>query len=390
MSSRGLFAAAVDEVRANRARTALSVLSIAIGVSSLTWIVATGELARSAAVASIERQSGRQATVEVGISVPAWSSVSTAYVAHVLSDVLVSDGAEATSALATTSAEISRGGATYPTRVVAAEPALATIRRFRIVDGRWLQPSDAALLAPAVVVNGTLAEAVGGISASDESATTLTLAERVSVTVVGVVEDGDSGANAYVVPATLGRWSTPTDWRLVAWLPPASMDAASAHMQTIAHRLEAELDITRTDDPESVATLVSVIQLVLGTIAFLSLVTGAAGILNLGLATVRYRAREFALRRAFGATRRDVFSIVMVETTFVTTLAGVIGLAVAVVGTALTAELASAFMDPADFPPFPIWAAIMAVLLSALLGFLAGVAPARSASSRDIIRAIRD
>jgi ABC-type antimicrobial peptide transport system permease subunit len=47
-------------------------------------------------------------------------------------------------------------------------------------------------------------------------------------------------------------------------------------------------------------------------------------------------------------------------------------------------------MDPADFPPFPTWAAVMAVALSAVLGFLAGIAPARSASSRDIIRAIRD
>lgn len=390
MSAAGLFTAAVDEVRANRTRTALSVLSIVVGVASLSWIVATGELARSAAVAALERRSGRSATLDVGITVPAWSSVSTANVARLFADILMLEGAQATSPIATTDGQLAFAYSTYPAQVAAVEPPLDRIRRFRVISGRWLQATDAALLAPVVVVNRTLADEIGPDSLGTDSNVTLALRQPVAVSVVGVVEDGESTAIAYVDPAVLDRWSTAPVWRLVAWLSPSSIDAATNRMQSVANRLDAQVDIRRVDDPESVSSLVSAIQLVLGTIAFLSLVTGAAGILNLGLATARYRAREFALRRAFGATRRDIFAIVIIETTFVTTVAGLIGLGVAVLGTALTTKLASGFLDPADFPPFPAWAAVMAVGLSVALGFVAGIAPARSASSRDIIRAIRD
>jgi len=119
------------------------------------------------------------------------------------------------------------------------------------------------------------------------------------------------------------------------------------------------------------------------------MVSGGLGILNLGLVTVRYRAREFAIRRAFGATRRQIFLIVLLETALVVVTAGAIGVVLAFAATLVLRTLAATVVDPADIPPFPIVAAAIAFIVSVVLGTLAGLAPARAATRGEIIRAIR-
>jgi putative ABC transport system permease protein len=158
----------------------------------------------------------------------------------------------------------------------------------------------------------------------------------------------------------------------------------------LASRLEVRTEIQRTDDPRSADQFIRIIQLALGAIAALSLVTGGIGVVNLALAMVEQRTKEFAIRRAFGASRRDIFVIVVLESVVTVGLGGLLGVAVALAGGAAVGLALSAAVGLDEVPPPPVSAAALGLLVTALLGIAVGVVPARRATARSVIRALRD
>ena len=135
-----------------------------------------------------------------------------------------------------------------------------------------------------------------------------------------------------------------------------------------------------SDLQESVQADVNVIFLILGAIALLA---GGLGIANVTLLSVMERVGEIGLRRALGATRRNIASQFMVESVVIGLLGGLVGSALgvfAVVGVALVQQW-TPILDP--------WVAIGSALLGAVVGLAAGAYPALRASNIEPITALR-
>lgn len=119
----------------------------------------------------------------------------------------------------------------------------------------------------------------------------------------------------------------------------------------------------------------------LGGIAAISLVVGGIGIMNIMLVSVTERTREVGLRKALGATPRVILVQFLIEAVVLSVLGGLIGVAIAFVG-----SLAISQFIPAKVTPMAVG---LAFGVSAFVGIVFGVYPARKASKLSPIEALR-
>ena len=116
-----------------------------------------------------------------------------------------------------------------------------------------------------------------------------------------------------------------------------------------------------------------------------TLLAGAIGVSNIMMVTVRERTTEIGIRRAIGATPKDILGQIMLESVTLTLVAGMFGIVVSV----LILAGADALKPDAGFQ-IGFWTAIAAALLLAALGVLAGLAPAMRAMAVKPVDAMRD
>ena len=116
-----------------------------------------------------------------------------------------------------------------------------------------------------------------------------------------------------------------------------------------------------------------------------TLLAGAIGVSNIMMVTVRERTTEIGIRRAIGATPRDILSQIMLESITLTLVSGLFGIVLSV----LLLAGADALKPDAGFQ-IGFWTAIFAALLLAALGVVAGLAPAMRAMAIKPVDAMRD
>ena len=124
-------------------------------------------------------------------------------------------------------------------------------------------------------------------------------------------------------------------------------------------------------------------QILMGMIAFVSLLVGGIGIMNIMLATVTDRTREIGIRRALGAKQRHIAVQFLVETLVLAMGGGLLGLLVGWGGSRI---IPAVFNWPTVLQP---WAMLASFGLSALIGVFFGMYPAMAASKLDPIEALR-
>ncbi|MFH1688109.1 MAG: ABC transporter permease [bacterium] len=127
----------------------------------------------------------------------------------------------------------------------------------------------------------------------------------------------------------------------------------------------------------------NIFNIVMGTIAGISLLVGGIGIMNIMLATVLERTREIGIRRAVGATRIDIMRQFLLEAVVICLLGCFVGLG-------LGLFLAKAIAFYADWPTIvSFYSILLAVGVSTTVGVVFGLYPARKAASLDVIDALR-
>ncbi|MBS1728426.1 MAG: ABC transporter permease [Armatimonadetes bacterium] len=154
--------------------------------------------------------------------------------------------------------------------------------------------------------------------------------------------------------------------------------------------------VYRVDSAESILgvfnSLIASAGLLLSAIAALSLLVGGIGIMNIMLVSVTERTREIGLRKALGAKRSLILLQFIVESATLALVGGLIGMGIAYgFGTVVT--LATQQMkwpnESGLATPFPLSAAVGAMMFSAFIGVIFGFYPALSASRLDPIVALR-
>jgi putative ABC transport system permease protein len=141
--------------------------------------------------------------------------------------------------------------------------------------------------------------------------------------------------------------------------------------------------VTQTQILGTIGRILGLLTLVLAAIAAISLLVGGVGVSNIMLVSVRERTREIGLRKALGARQRDVLLQFLIEAVLLCVVGGLIGIGLGVGGSLLVAAVS----------PLPAviawWSPVLAFAVSAAVGIFFGVAPARRAGRLDPVVALR-
>ncbi len=124
-------------------------------------------------------------------------------------------------------------------------------------------------------------------------------------------------------------------------------------------------------------------NLVLGSIAAISLLVGGIGIMNIMLASVSERTREIGIRRAVGATRQHIVAQFLTEAVILTSAGGVLGALLGLAGVWLFSAFAHWQIA------ITAWALLLPLVMSILTGLFFGIYPAIQAANMDPIDALR-
>jgi macrolide transport system ATP-binding/permease protein len=121
----------------------------------------------------------------------------------------------------------------------------------------------------------------------------------------------------------------------------------------------------------------------LGSIAAISLLVGGIGIMNIMLVSVSERTREIGLRKAIGATRRDIMVQFLVEAVLMSLIGGIAGVALGV-GVAILITVLAGWAVKVS-----VFSIVLATVFSLFIGLIFGLAPAYKAALLNPIDALR-
>jgi putative ABC transport system permease protein len=383
---------ALDALRANRLRSALTMLGVIIGVASVVLLVAIGAGTKQKVEQQVEGLGSNLLLV-----VPGKIEVGTA---PVVSPLTLKD-ADAVSrvvgdpervAVTVASGATARAGARSDfTTVQGVLETTPTVFTRSLARGRYLTRTDVDTSRRVAVLGDSVTRAL--FPDRDPLGQQVTLA-GVRFRVIGVFAPlgqslGVDRDDEVHVPVTAAQrlWGTQRVDGIAVKAPDRE------RIDELGERIVAELNRRHPDTEFSAVTqqqilgvlgdILGVLTGVLAAIAGISLLVGGVGVSNIMLVSVRERTREIGLRKAVGARPRDIGVQFLLEAVLLTTIGGLTGMALGV-GTALLVDALS---------PIPAaitwWSLALAFGVSAAVGIVFGVVPAQRAGRLDPVVALR-
>jgi putative ABC transport system permease protein len=147
--------------------------------------------------------------------------------------------------------------------------------------------------------------------------------------------------------------------------------------------------VTQQGLVDQVKTITNILTIFLTLVVAVALVVGGIGVMNIMLVSVTERTREIGLRKSLGATNNNIMNQFLMEAIILTVLGGGVGILLGAGMSLLVAFVLKNFLGLAWSFNFPVLAAVLGLAVSALVGLVFGIYPARQASKKSPIEALR-
>jgi putative ABC transport system permease protein len=294
-----------------------------------------------------------------------------------------------------------------PDQIIGVNASYLTVRNWQIEKGDFFTKSDEHAAAKICVIGATVAENL--FQTKNGLGATIRI-KNIPFQVAGLLEA--KGANMFGQDQdniVLAPWSTITkrvsgstfnnvDVILVSARSADLMDEVESQVKLllrqrhrIRHSDEDDFTVRNTSEVLNVLRIITLVMtLLLGSVASVSLVVGGVGIMNIMLVSVTERTREIGIRLAVGARSRDILRQFLVEAVVLSTLGGLIGIALGVAAAVATTAVVNAFWSNMRWPlSISVEAIVVALVFSGSVGMFFGYYPARKASRLDPIESLR-
>jgi putative ABC transport system permease protein len=280
--------------------------------------------------------------------------------------------------------------------IMGVDPEYIRLRNLVLLSGRFFDVEDSAGRNKVGIITETLADklyrtplnAVGKV---------IKLSGGLPFTIVGVFRESidtfgqsDIADDTMLIPYTVSRFFTPTTEVHEIYFSVASsqdvIPATNAIKRVLKsrHRPESVYSVENLSHLLDVAgKIADALTAVLLLVAFVTLLVSGIGIMNIMLATVTSRIREIGIRKAIGATNREIRFQFMAEAVLISLSGGIVGI---IVGLAIPYSVR--FLTDYRIP-VPGLSAIIAIVVSSVVGIIFGTVPASRASQLDPVESLR-
>lgn len=391
---------AIDSFRASKVRFALTALGMVIGTASVILVVTIGLTGKQFILNEIQKIG----TNEVEVEYAGGGTAATEKVNY--NDSLTRDDEKAvlaqvpsvlfSSPILEMHDRISFGGGIVKdTLVMGVSPQYRDVRNLMVLAGRFLDDEDESEHIKCAVVTVPFAREMFG-SADDAVGQNFQIS-GIPFTIVGTFKEsvdtfGQSEItdNTILIPYSVARYFTGTDNIKTLYFSIRSMeevpDATKEIVRVISSRHKANSVYKAQNLKELLTTantIANILTAVLVMVAAVTLAVGGVGIMNIMLATVRSRIREIGIRKALGATYREIQLQFLTEAVIISLAGGIVGI---VIG--LAVPLSIHFFT--DYPlPISYWSILIALAAATIVGIVFGTVPATRAAQLDPVESLK-
>jgi putative ABC transport system permease protein len=411
MTLRHLIKTSLTGLRTNRSRSILTILGIVIGITAIMLVVSLGAGAQNLILGEVQGLG----TNTIAIIPGQVSTNPSAGAGSLYSDSLKPADVTALENKANVPGLISLmpvvigadtasyGSNTYQITIFGATDLISSIFNLVPAEGQFFDQSDVDSMSSSVVIGSDVANYL--FENQDPFNQNITIKGR-NFRVVAVLPKSGGGSlfnfdSMVIMPYTTAMtYVTGQKYynRIITQaVSDAEVPVTAANIRLTLEESHNITDPTKDDftveTQQSLAntlgTITSALTWFLVAVASIALFVGGVGIMNIMLVSVTERTREIGLRKALGAKDRDILSQFLLEAVLLTVIGGVVGIILGSVLAYLIALILSHFLAINWQFVFPWSGAILGITVSAVIGLVFGGYPARQASKKSPIEALR-
>jgi putative ABC transport system permease protein len=288
------------------------------------------------------------------------------------------------------------GGKQSDILVLGVDPEYMQVRNLKVLAGRFFDSTDSAGRNKVGVITEKLAQTLYGATPA-AIGQIIKLSGGLPFTIVGVFKESvdtfgqsEIQEDTMLIPYTVSRFFKPTSAVNEIFFSVATAQdvlpatAAIKRVLQSRHRSESVYSVQNMNQILTVAgKIADAMTLILMLVAFVTLLVSGIGIMNIMLATVTSRIREIGIRKAIGATNRAIRFQFLAEAVLISFIGGIAGI---VAGLAIPYSVR--FLSDYRMPISGL-SAIIAIVVSSIVGIIFGTVPATRASQLDPVESLR-
>ena len=405
------FKSAIKGLKSHKSRSILTILGIVIGITAIILVMSLGEGMQNLILSQIQGQVGSK-VIEIA---PGRQPKGPTDFLSMFSDSLKKKDLEALSKksnvphadkimpLVFGSETVAYANETYQATLYGMTDAASTMYNVRPGEGRFLTEEDVKSYADVVVIGSKVKEEL--FDANDALGQKIKIKGK-NFRVIGILEKKGQGMligfdEVAIVPYTTAQQDilgikyfnhiiieADSEENVPQTVEDIKITLRNSHNITDPEKDDFNVN-SQADAMAMVSTIMDILTLFLAAIAAISLLVGGVGIMNIMLVSVTERTREIGLRKAVGATEKNILTQFLLEAITLTVIGGVIGIILGASFSFLTSLILSRVLAVNWAFTFPVQAALLGLGVAAAVGLVFGLYPARQASLKSPIEALR-